>query len=200
MKSLAQTFVPAIVLFTCTAVRGAAEQPPPLFALCHDTHDAKKRSLAQQAEMLAELGYDGAGHLWFGGMEECLKTLDEHELKLFQICECLNLADSPIYDEQRFEQLLPLIKGRGVQIALPVSGGEPSDSSLDEKTVTVLREMADKAAPVGVSIVLYPHRGNWVETVDDGLRVVEKVDRENVGTMFNLCRWAMVDEEKNLAR
>ena len=46
--------------------------------------------------------------------------------------------------------------------------------------------------------LLYPHRGNWVETVDDGIRVAKKVDRENVGTMFNLCHWAMVDEEKNL--
>ena len=52
--------------------------------------------------MLAELGFDGVGHLWFGGVEERLKTLDEHELKLFQIYERLNLAQSPGYDKQTF--------------------------------------------------------------------------------------------------
>ena len=175
-----------------------AQEVPPFFAMCHDVSDAEKRNPAQQAELLAELGFDGAGHLWFGGVEQRLKTLDAHELKLFQIYERLNLAATPGYDSQRFEQLLPLLKGRGVQIALLVGGGAPSDAALDDKAVAVLRQMADKAAPYDVSILLYPHRGDWIETVADGVRVAEKVDRPNVHTMFNLCHWAIVDDEENL--
>jgi sugar phosphate isomerase/epimerase len=175
------------------------QQSPPLFALCHDTHDTKKRSLAQQADMLAELGYDGVGHLWFDKVEDRLKTLDEHGLRLFQIYERINLGASPGYDKQRYEELLPLLKGRDVQIALLMSGGSPSDDSLDNKAVSVLREMADKAAPFGVSLLIYPHRTDWAETLDDAVRVAKKVDRKNVGAMFNLCHWGAVDKEKNLA-
>lgn len=58
--------------------------------------------------------------------------------------------------------------------------------------------MAGQAAEYGVSLVIYPHRGNWAETVDDGLRVAGKVDQKNVGTMFNLCHWAAVDHETDL--
>ena len=72
-----------------------AEEAPSLFAMCHDTHDAGKRTLVEQAEMLAELGFHGAGHLWFGGVEERLKTLDQHEMKLFQIYERLDFRGDP---------------------------------------------------------------------------------------------------------
>jgi sugar phosphate isomerase/epimerase len=36
-----------------------------------------------------------------------------------------------------------------------------------------------------------------VERVEDAVRVVKKVDRKNVGVMFNLCHWLKVDDEKN---
>lgn len=202
MRQLRVAGLCVLVVFWFQSVPLAAAQaegePPPLFALCHDTHDANKRTQPQQAEMLADLGFNGAGHLWFDGVEERLKTLDAHGLKLFQIYEQVHLTETPAYDRQRFEELLPLLKGRDIQIALLFSGGSASDSSLDGRAVELLRDMADKAAPYGVSLVIYPHRGNWAETVDDGVRVAKKVDRKNVGTMFNLCHWAMVDDEENL--
>ena len=73
-----------------------------------------------------------------------LDAVRHRGLKLFQIYERINLAASPGYDKQRFEQLLPLLKGRDVQLALLISGGSPSDASLDEQAVRLLREMADK--------------------------------------------------------
>jgi sugar phosphate isomerase/epimerase len=39
---------------------------------------------------------------------------------------------------------------------------------------------------------------NWLERVEDAVRVVKKVDRPNVGVMFNLCHWLKIDEEKNM--
>ena len=47
------------------------------FPFCVDWHDAKKRSFAEQAAMLKELGYEGVGHIWLDGVPEWLKTLDE---------------------------------------------------------------------------------------------------------------------------
>ena len=42
-------------------------QPPKLFAFCMNVADSKHRSLLEQAQMLRELGFDGAAYpLWLG--------------------------------------------------------------------------------------------------------------------------------------
>ena len=169
------------------------------FAFCMDTHDSQKRTLEQQAALLEELGYDGAGHLWLDNLEERLKTLDAHGLRLFQVYLQVNIAadaNSP-YDP-RLKESLPLLRGRKTMLALLMSGAAPSDPALDERAVALVQEIADMANEAGVRVALYPHSGNWLEHVEDGLRIVQKAKRPNVGVMFNLCHWLKVDDEKNL--
>ena len=96
----------------------------PFFALCIDTHDAKHRSLKQQAEMLKELGYDGVGHLWLDNVAERLKTLDEAGLKLYQISIVLDMTPGKQAYPPAFKDVLPLLKGRQVQFDLLVNGGK----------------------------------------------------------------------------
>lgn len=171
----------------------------PLFALCMDTHDAKKRTLAQQAEMLKELSYSGAGHLWLDKVAERIDTLDAAGLKLYQIYMRLNVAPgaSQPYDP-KLKEVLPLLKGRPTMLALLVSGGKPGDQSGDERAVVLLREIAGLAQPFGVKVVLYPHVGDWLEKVDDAIRVADKVGRPDVGVMFNLCHYLKTGDEKDI--
>ena len=186
-----------LLAIACTLTQ-AAQADFPFFAFCVDTHDSEKRSLPEQAEMLAELGYDGMGHLWLDNIEDRLKTLDEKGLKLFQISLRVSIAaDKPPYDP-RLKEALPLLKGRGVQLGLLMGGGEPSDPAGDARAVEIVREMADMAREHGVEIILYPHTNDWLERVEDALRVCKKVDRPNVGVMFNLCHWLKVDGKQDL--
>ncbi len=183
----------------CATPAPAATLTNSFFALCMDTHDAKKRSLAEQAALLKELGYAGAGHLWLDQVPERLKTLDAAGLKLCQIYLRVNLAPDakPPYDP-RLKDILPLLKGRDTMLAALVAGGKPSDPALDPRAVKVLREIADLARPFGVKVALYPHVNDWLERTEDALRVAQQVDRPNVGVMFNLCHWLKVDDERNL--
>ena len=168
------------------------------FALCMDTHDAKKRTLREQAELLAELNYDGAGHLWLDGLEERLKTLDAAGLKLFQVYLRVNIDPAkPPYDP-KLKDALPLLEDRGVMLALLVTGRPPSDTAGDLRAVEIVREIAGLAAEAGVRVVLYPHAGDWLERVEDAVRIVRQARRDNVGVMFNLCHWLKVDTEENL--
>jgi sugar phosphate isomerase/epimerase len=169
----------------------------PFFAFCIDTHDAKHRSLMQQAEMLKELGYDGVGHLWLDNVAERLKTLDETGLKLYQITIVVDVTPGKRACDPRFKDVLPLLKGRHVQFDLLMSGGKPSDPSLDPHVVKILREMSDLARDSGSQLLLYPHVGCWVERIEDAVRVAAKVDRPNVGVMFNLCHWLRVDRRRD---
>lgn len=178
---------------------GAARAPWPLFALCMDTHDARKRNLAQQAEMLRHTGYAGAGHLWLDNVPERLATLDKAGLKLFQIYSRVDLkpgAKEPF--DPRLGDVLKLLEGRPTQVAFLVSGAKPSDESMDGRVVEIFRQIHRLAQPHGVRIALYPHVKDWLERVEDGLRVVRKLDRPGVGVMFNLCHWMKVDEETGL--
>jgi sugar phosphate isomerase/epimerase len=170
----------------------------PFFAFCMDTHDARKRDLKQQAELLKELGYDGAGHLWLGGLAERLKTLDDAGLKLFQVYVQVDITPGKAIDPA-IAKALPLLKGRDTMLALLVVGGKASDPAGDERAVAVVREIADAAKPFGVRVALYPHVGNWLEKMDDALRVIKKADRPNAGVMFNLCHWMKSEKDPDPA-
>lgn len=195
----------AVVLFlgSCILLPATAScEPPvahPFFAFCMDTHDSMKRTLPEQAQLLKELGYDGAGHLWLDNLEARIKTLDAAGLKLFQVYLNVNVAatNKPAYDT-RLDDALPLLKDRNVMLALLMAGLPPSDTNGDERGVTIIREIADKAQPFGVRVALYPHSGDWLERVEDAVRLLQKVERPNVGVMFNLCHWLKVDDESNL--
>jgi sugar phosphate isomerase/epimerase len=176
--------------------KGQERKDVSFFPFCIDWHDAKHRTFDEQAVMLKELGYDGVGHLWLDKVEDRIKSLDEKGLKLYQITMEVNISDKPAFDP-KFKDVLALVKGRKVQFCLLVVGGKPSDASLDDQAVKVLREMSDLAAGTDAQLLLYPHLNDWIERIEDAVRVADKVDRPNVGVMFNLCHWLKVDKERN---
>jgi sugar phosphate isomerase/epimerase len=176
----------------------AAEQTPyPFFPFCIDWHDSKKRSFKEQAEMLKELGYDGVGHIWLDKVAERLQTLDDAGLKLYQITMAVDVAPGKQAYDPRFKEVLGLLKGRHVQFDLLLNGMKPSDPSVDPHAVEVLREMSDLARESGSQLLLYPHQSSWIERIEDACRVADKVDRPNVGVMFNLCHWLRVDKQRD---
>ena len=179
--------------------RAEVQAANPFFALCIGTHDAKKRTPAEQAAMLEELGYDGMAHLWLKGLEERIRTLDEHGLKLFQVYLRVNLDPAkPKYDPS-LPEAIKLLKGRGTILGLLVQGVPPSPPVADDRAVAILREIGEMAAGSGVRVALYPHTGDYVERVEDAVRLAKKVDRPNVGVMFNLCHCLKVDGPENIA-
>jgi len=155
----------------------------PFFALCMDTHDEKKRNLAEQAAIL----------------KERVETLDRAGLRLFQVYLRLNIGPNPkqVYDP-RLKESLPLLKGRETTLAFLVDGAAPSGESFDARAVELIREVAGMAEPYGLRVVLYPHWKNWLEKVEDCVRLSQKIDRGNVGMMFNLCHWLKVGDEEQL--
>ncbi len=194
----------AVIAAWATAwVAAVAAEPlpsatPAFFPFCIDWHDAKKRTFEEQAQMLKELGYSGVGHIWLDKVEERLKTLDAAGLKLFQITMVVDLApDKEPYDVARFKEVCALVKGRGVQFDLLVNGRPPSNPAYDDVAVKVLREMSDQARDSGAQLLLYPHLSSWIERIEDSVRVADKVDRPNVGVMFNLCHWLRVDKSRD---
>jgi sugar phosphate isomerase/epimerase len=198
MKSLALALLSSLLLPFGGNAQSASATPAsvrPFFPFCIDWHDARKRNFEQQAEMLKELGYDGVGHIGLDRVAERLKTLDAAGLRLFQITMVVDLTPGkPAYDPV-FKQVLELVSGRHVQFCLLVTGAKSSDTTLDDRAAEIVREMAQLAEPSGSELLLYPHVGYWTERMGDALRLARKVNRPNVGVMFNLCHWLRVDQE-----
>lgn len=178
---------------------GISKPAWPFFAFCMAIHDAKKRTLPQQATMFKELGYAGCGHLWLGNVETRAKTLSDAGLRLFQVYMRVNLAKPQAVDEKLIAKVLPSLKQHKTQLALLINGGKPSDGKLDDKAVAVIERISDMARPHGVTVVLYPHANAWLETCGDAVRIAKKVNRPSeVGAMFNLCHWMKADANRDL--
>jgi sugar phosphate isomerase/epimerase len=169
------------------------------FPFCIDWHDSKKRDFTQQAQMLKELGYDGVGHIWLDGVADRIRSLDAVGLKLYQITITVDIGPGKQAYDPRLKDVLSLVKGRGVQFALLIGGMKPSDPAGDERAVKIIREMVDLDKGTDAQFLLYPHVDNWTEQIEDCVRVADKVNRPEVGVMFNLCHWLRVCKDRDYA-
>jgi len=172
---------------------------PKLYGLCVDTHDAKKRSLPEQAQMLRELGFDGGAYsLWLDkSLEKNLRTFDEAGLEIYMLYASVNVnPDATPYDP-RIPEAIRKLKGRPATICVLIRGFPPGDPRGEEPAVKILRELGDLAAQSGVRISIYHHTGDWTASLIYALQVVKKADHPHVGVNFNLCHWLMVDGDKD---
>ena len=149
----------------------------------------------EQAAVLEELGYAGIGYTGVGNLPEVLDALDEKGLKLFSVYVGAKLEpDGPTYGANLAEGIKAL-KGRDTVIWLYLTGHPPD---AEEQAVRVTTEIAEMAEQSGLRVALYPHVGFYVDGVDDALRIVNKVDRKNVGVSFNLCHWLKLEGDANM--
>ena len=193
-------FLLAGCLFVCSCQSMSFSQKNfenPFFAMDTGT-DARNKTIAQQAEMLCELGYDGYGYTDFENLPEVLSELDKNNLKLFTI-----YTELKPYDKQPFnpklKESLKMLDGKDTFIWFFIKSSQFKKSSPegDGKAVTIIREIADIAKKYDVKIALYPHTFFWMERTEDALRVARKVNRKNVGITFNLCHWLKVEGDKD---
>ena len=173
--------------------------PNPFFALDTATKDANHQTAAQQAEVLKELGYAGIGAAYTGrdALVEMLRELDARGLQLFGIYTGINIdPDQPPYDPSLLDAFKAL-DGRNTLIWLFGQSKKHPCSSPDgdPRAVEIITELAEAAAQHKVRIALYPHHNFWLERTEDAIRVADKVDRTNVGVIFNLCHWLRVSDE-----
>jgi sugar phosphate isomerase/epimerase len=181
------------------AGKDAAGWAPKLYAFCMGMPGKARRTIPEQAEMLRELGFDGAGYpLWLGEeLEKNLGTLDAAGIDVFMLYTSVNLKpDKPPYDP-RVPEAMRKLKGRPVTICVLLQGMPPGDARGMEPAVAALGKLGDVAAEAGLRISIYHHVGDWTQSLPFAIKVVEKVDHAQVGVNFNLCHWLKVEGEKD---
>jgi sugar phosphate isomerase/epimerase len=202
-------------IVTMEANRSPAHQrqaswAPKLYPFCMEVSDAKRRSLAQEAQMLRELGFDGVGYLlWLDedrdtpvrrlgeDLDSNLRTLDEARLPLLGLGASVNVDPNVRPYNPRLVEAIRKLKGRSLTIDVMLKGFPPGDERGTKPAVKILRQLGDLAADSGLRISIYHHTGDWTESFIHTLRVVEKVDHPCVGANFNICHWLMVEGDKD---
>lgn len=185
-----------LLLAACIVVADDA-QDRPFFAFDNGTGRGVL-SFREQAEMLADIGYDGIGFTGVKEIPEALAALDEFDLQMFSTYVGIQLdPNQPAYDPLLPEAIKQLAPHKTV-LWLYILGGAPSSTALDDRAVEVIRNVAEMADASGLRIALYPHTGFYVATTRDAVRVAEKVGRENVGVSFNLCHFLKQNDEADL--
>jgi sugar phosphate isomerase/epimerase len=177
--------------------RPAAGMPNPFFAMDTGTRDATHQTPESQVAMLADLGYAGIGPEYrkIGDPQEMLASLDKHGLKMFALWMELDIDAGKAAIGADYLAAIKALRGRDTVLWVCVHSKKykPSSAEGDEVAVAAIGELADQAAAANLKISLYPHVGAWVERVEDGVRVIEKAKRQNIGVTFNLCHWLKVD-------
>ena len=174
----------------------AVELPNPFFVMDTGTQDATHNTPAEQVALAKEIGFAGVGPIYHNAAElqQWLVALDQSRLKMFAIYLPLRLDDVPA-SLASVKWAAAALRGRDTLLWLYVTGKRDMPSGTNDEAVAVqaLREISDYAKDAGLRVALYPHTGFVVQSVEDAVRLAEKVHRKNVGLTFNLCHWLMVD-------
>lgn len=212
MRLFRRCFTVAMILVgglgVCSVGRAADRRAVPgkesaasakLYAFCMEIHDAKKRTLPEQATMLRQLGYDGVGYpLWLGeDFDRNLRTLDAVGVPVYVFYTYVKVKPGVDSFDARVPEAIGKLKGRPVTICVLLSGLPPADPQGEEKAIKTLRQLGDLAAAAGVRISIYHHTGDWSASLLHALDIAKKVNHPAVGVNFNLCHWLKVDGDKD---
>lgn len=189
-------FVKTALIITALLLAGWVQAANPFFAM-----DTAVRNLGE-FETIQQLGYDGIG--WKTGPPEQLaaaaQQLRQRGLKLFAIYAGATLTKSNLTWSSEVEADLIALKGTDTILWLPITSQDFPASSPGGDTIAVpaLQRLADFAATNGLRVAIYPHRGFWVERVQDAVRISKQVNRKNLGVTFNLCHCLMAGDETKI--
>jgi len=181
---------PRLVFRAALALAGAsplvvAGNPPranPFFAFDNGVGREAKWSPEQQADLLVRFGFAGIGYSGVTDLAARQAAFRAKGLKIFNLYVAVHV-DRPVAYDPEITAVLPQLAGTGTALWLTVQGRSPND----ERAVTLVRELADSASKHGVTIALYPHKGFFIATAEDALRILPRINRANVGLTINLC-------------
>jgi len=162
--------------------------------------------LDEQAQLLAELGFDGVG--WdLANLAQARAAFERHGLDVHSAYGVLDLRAVPEGDlaaaQELDARLAPLraaleeLRGGPGMLWLAVRhDSAPLRSPQgDADALRALRSLLEDARRTGVEIALYPHHDFWMETLDDALRLCERIGDRRVGACFNLCHFLRTSDE-----
>ena len=151
------------------------------------------------ADLVDKAGFDGMELMGLEKADQMLPALKKKGLTLYTLYIKIDLDAEVPYDKNLKDYIR---KWNGdvpyIWIHVHSKKYKPSDPAGDQRCIEIVTELAKFAEPSGLKLVFYPHINQWLEKVSDGVRLAEKIKRENVGASFHLAHFLMKDETDKL--
>ncbi len=153
-----------------------------------------------RCEMLAELGYDGIYvSLSPGELQNASKmavTKEQYGIKVTAAYGGFDIAAEK--SDPKLKQVAELFDQlpNGCDLELSLSCGdnsvERSSPDGDDKAIDRLGALLDIAERHQANVCLYPHFGAWLERIEDGVRLCQKLDHPCLKVVFCGFHWYAV--------
>ncbi len=162
--------------------------------------EAPTLSFEDQAILIKKLGFDGVEHRETKGLLEIMDAFESQGLKIYTDYLSIDIDKQEPYQPE-WKDVIPKLKGSEIILWVHIHSKnyQPSDEAADKIIVPILQELADYAKPYGVRIAIYHHVNFLAEKAEDSYRLAQKANRNNVGSVFNLCHFLKTDSSDNLA-
>lgn len=170
----------------------AQEARSPFFVFNNGIADtAAYKTPEAQLALAARMGFDGVEKNRLDGFPEFYRAARASGMKVYALYVQVNLDDEKAPYDRRLEETFRTLRGTEAMPWLFITSEKltPSSAENDERAVRILRDIADLAQRYDLRVMVYPHVWFWLQSVDDALRVVQKVARPNLGMAFNLCHF-----------
>ena len=161
----------------------------------------KNISFEDKAILVKKLGFDGIELLGFENAEEKLNVLEKYKLSVYMVYIQIDIDKEQAYDPA-LHDFIKSVSNKGVTLWLHIHSDKykTSDPAGDELAVPIIQKLADYSQENRVNLALYPHSFFWLEKIEDSVRLTEKINRRNVGAVFNLCHFLRTDTRTELER
>jgi sugar phosphate isomerase/epimerase len=198
MKTL---YLVLITFFILSLNLGGQSFDPDFFCFEDAFLLTKNVSFEDQAALVKKLGFDGIEMLGLDKADEKFKVLDNYSLPVYMVYIQVDIDKEQAYDS-KLPDFIKSVGNRGVTLWLHIHSDKykPSDPAGDVLAVPVIQKLADYAQKYKVNLALYPHSFFWLEKIEDSVRLTEKINRRNVGAVFNLCHFLRTDIRADLEK
>lgn len=170
-----------------------------VFNNCVRTLPGAPDELEDQIKLIKDLGFDGMGGHHSQDNLILLDALNKAGLQMPEVYWPVTLLDSgEVSYDRELNEIIRKAANTELLVTLVLSTESAVDDmeTSDQFFATGLAEIADFAAQYDAKIAIYPHVGNYSETVDHTLHLAKLIDRDNAGMVFNLCHFLKVEGEK----
>lgn len=163
-----------------------------LVAWCVVPFDKMKRTPAERAEMLKDLGITQLAYDWrdehLPTMEEEIKTLRKNDIKLKSVWFWVNGGSQDVLDEAN-HFILKTLKDNNVKTELWLSFNDRFFSGLSDeeklkKAVSAIGEINRRAKEIGCTLHLYNH-GSWFGEPANQISIIKALGTNDIGMVYN---------------
>ncbi len=198
MKRLFANFISLLVLFslvTCgkeNASNDGLFNKENLVAWCVVPFDSVKRTPAQRAAMLQELGFTRFAYDWrlehLPTFDDEVKQLKKRNIALASVWIWVDTDTGKIFDDGT-EELLDVIKRNNIKTDFWVGFSNKhfdglTDEAKFEKAVASVSYIESRAKELGCTVSLYNH-GDWFGEPLNQVSIIERLGSQDVGIVYN---------------